>query len=117
MAQPIFTETIGFLVSEATNDCLRLESLLQNTPKGTLIRGIIEHHAKDNEWDIAVLLGQYASHLYKQWEFRWKDKMDFAEYMHTQKYYMQKKHKLPDRLTDNIIERCEELQRNQSAIK
>ena len=117
MVQPNYTEHIGFLVTEAVDDCLRLQSLLQGTGKGTLVRNIVIVYANDNGWTVEELTERYARHLYSQWELRWQEKIDFRSYMVKSAVDLQERYKLPERLSKRIIELCKEQHEIKQALK
>ncbi len=105
------TKFVGFLVTEETDDHLRIQALLQGVTRSTLIRDIIQSYIDKSKWDSEDLIERYASYLYNQWDIRWRDTMLFREYLSEQRREMEHKHKLPLRLTMLVVSRCEELHR------
>jgi len=118
MADQPKNEFVGFLVPGALDDVLRLQTLLQSTRKGALIRDILIQYAADNNWSVEDAIERYATHLYSQWNLRWREKMDFRSYMAQSAVNMKDKYKLPTRLSKLILERCKEQHKlNQSQNK
>ena len=111
-------EFVGFYVSETVNDCLRLQSLLQDLGRvGVLARKILLDYAIENNWTVDDLVDRYAKVLYGQWDLRYKESTPFKDYLSNARVVMEERNKLPKRLIIAISTRCEELHQNQSAIK
>ena len=102
-----YDKFIAFLAPEEIDDCLRLQSLLKDTSKSTLVRGIVARFISNNNWDVEDLTDRYARHLYSQWDTRWREQIKFDQYIRDHKAFL-KKAKLPDRLIKRILELCEE---------
>lgn len=105
------TKFVGVMLSEAVEDCFRLQALLESDTKSALMRSVLVQHANDNGWTVEKLVERYALHLYSQWNLRWKDKIDFRAYISQSNINLSTKHKLPARLVKQIISLCEEQHR------
>jgi uncharacterized protein (DUF2249 family) len=92
-------------------------AILQDTPRAVLIRNIIEQHAIDHNLSLEILTDRYAHHLYSQWEFRWRDKYTFSEFMKRTDSDHRGKYKLTKKLNETIIQKCEELHRLRKSAK
>jgi len=106
---------IGVFVSEETDNCLRLVSLLQGVSKSTLVRDILNDQAEDSDWTEPALIERYATIIHLQWDLRYKEKQTFHSYLTTIKGEMQTKNALPEYLQEKILKKCKDL--NQSKTK
>lgn len=102
------SEFVGLMLPKEVEVCVRLQSLLQGVKKSATIRKIIIKNLDDNGLTVAVLTERYATHLYTQWDLRYKDDSPFEQYIQDQKKYLLDVAKLPSELVDSIILECRE---------
>jgi len=118
MPQQNNSKQVSLWLTEAVDDCLRIQAILQCSTKSTLIKEMVVQHANDNDWSVDKLTERYAKHLYTQWDLRWREKSDFRSYMTKSAVDLVEKYKLPIRLSTRIIKLCEEQhKRNQLLSK
>lgn len=107
------TEFIGFLVPEEIDDMLRLQSVLQGVPKGSLIRHMVETHIELSEWSINDLVDRFSAYHYSKWYTRYRDVKKFENYLFEAEEEMRNVHKLPERLILQTLKRCKEQHESQ----
>lgn len=108
---------VGVLMSEETDNCLRLAALLQGVSKSTLVRNIIIDKVDDNNWDEDSLIDRYAQIIHMDWSLKFRDTLSFVQYMLSIKKQLKEKSNLPSDLQVKIITKCREKQQNQSKTK
>lgn len=96
---------------ESVDDCLRLQALMQDIPKGKLIRNVLMQAIDDNNWTVDNLIDRYSRHLYSQWDLRWRDKYSFDAFLAQARTDLREQNKLPDKLVKSIAEQCREQHR------
>jgi len=108
---------IGVFVSEETDNCLRLVSLLQGVSKSTLVREILSDKAEDNNWTEENLIMRYADVVQLQWSLQYRERQTFHSYLVTIKSELKAKSNLSEDLLEKIMKKCKDLNQNQSASK
>jgi hypothetical protein len=104
---------VGIHLNGSTHDCFRLLAIIRDEPKAKIFRDIIEQYADENNLSLENLIDRYSHHLYSQWDFRWRDKYSFDEYIKRTR----ESHKLPGKLIENILKKCEELHHLRELVK
>ena len=107
---------VGTEMPEEYSDCLRLESLLQDIAQGALMRNILISWFEDRGWTSEDLVDRFAQHLYSQWNLRFKETVEYHEYIRMTKDDLIKA-KVSINLTQKIAHRCGVLKKENSAIK
>lgn len=99
---------IGFHVSEATKDCLRLQSVLRGIGVAEVLRDIIDGHYEDNDISIDSLIDEIAEQTFSRWHTYWQEKMNYAAYIKKTAEDLRERQELSDELITLIVKACKE---------
>ena len=106
----LFSEFMGILLTKETDNCLRLQSLLQGVSRGELTRNIIDKYVAENGLTTSVLIDRYSEYIYTEWRLRYKERYEFQEFVDKHYISVMEKQGQPRLLINGIVKRCKELE-------